>query len=388
MTRWGGSVCRLRDVTKFSRNVTLLSFTHNNESLHLSLLGLGSPPLIAVALQGSSVVISCSSDGWFPKPKMFWKKENGEFEPTELETDTDKTELIRVKSSILLNSSSEGQVYCGLRHLVTMKETGSYVKVSDALFPRTSPWAIVFGLLLIVTLALSALMAWLFSSKQKKNETRLEEKDRTIERLQWEVEWRKISIRKETVLFDPLTAYSSLIVSPDGHHIVSSGTSQDVPENEERFDTEPCVLGQTSYRNGTHYWETEVQEQNGKFWSLGVALETVRRTGGQRECPETGIWAMRGTVDGYFGLSTPPEPITLRSQKTTLHQPGLLNGQGTRGPRRIQRVGTYLDYENGKLSFYDVDTYEPLYTFQVKFSQPVHPFYYVGPGMSFLSLTI
>lgn len=365
----------------FVENIT--TEVYEEDSMELNVVGSGSPPLVAVALQDSAVVVSCSSDRWFPKPTMFWKKENGDVEPTDPETVTDTTALMSVKSRILLNSSSEGQIYCGLRHPVTGKETGLFLTVSDAIFPRTSPWAIVFWLLLISTIALSAVMAWLFHSKQKKNEMQLKEKDICIERLKWEVEWRTISTGKESILFDPLTAYSGLIVSPDARHISTSETVQNAPQNNARFDTEPCVLGQTSYRHGTHYWETEIHEQNGKFWSLGVAIETVRRTGGQRESPENGIWAIRGTVEGYYALSAPPELIALRSDTPKPHGPGLLNGQGIQGPRRIQRIGTFLDYENGKVSFYDVETYEPLHTFQERFSQPVYPFYYVGPGISF-----
>lgn len=169
----------------------------------------------------------------------------------------------------------------------------------------------------------------------------------------------------ESILFDPSTAYSGLLVSPDGCTISTTDVVQDVPHNPERFDTEPCVLGQTAFRSGTHYWETEIVERGGEFWSLGIAGESVRRTGGQRECPEAFIWAIRGTDnEGYFALDTPPKPIAFE-------------------PRRIQRVGTYLNYDEGKVSFYDVDSYRHLHTFNAAFVEPVYPFYYVGPGIAF-----
>ncbi|XP_069841601.1 butyrophilin subfamily 1 member A1-like isoform X2 [Dendropsophus ebraccatus] len=356
---------------------------YEEDSMELSVVGLGSPPLVAVALQDGAVVVSCSSDGWFPKPTMFWKKKNGVQEEADPEIDTEKDELIRVKSRILLNDSSEGQIYCGLRHPVTGRETGLYVTVSDAIFPRTSPWAIVFWLFLLCIIVISAVMAWLFYSNRKKNELQLKEKDIRIERLTWEVEWRKLSSRKESILFDPLTAYAGLIVSPDGCHISSSETLQNVTQNEARFDTEPCVLGRQSFQQGTHYWETEIHEQSEQFWSVGVAIETVRRAGGQRECPDAGIWAIRGTKEGYYGLSSPPEFIVLHSHMPRPQEPGLLNSEGIHDSGRIQRVGTFLDCESGRVSFYNVDTYEPLYTFQGHFSHPVYPFYYVGPGISF-----
>ncbi|XP_056397121.1 butyrophilin subfamily 1 member A1-like isoform X2 [Hyla sarda] len=364
---------RLSDAGKYHCFVENSStVVYEEDSMDLNVVGLGSPPLVSVALQDSAVVVSCSSDGWFPTPTFFWKKENRVPEATDPETEVDKNELIRVKGRIVLKDSSEGPVYCGLRHNVTGKETGLYVTVSDAIFPRTSPWAIVFWLLLLCTIAISAMMAWLLYSKQKRKEMLLKEKEVLIEHLKWEV---------ESISFDPFTAYAGLIVSPDGRHISTSENVQNVPQNSVRFDMEPCVLGQQSFWEGAHYWETEIHEQNGKFWSVGVALESVRRTGGQRECPEAGIWAIRGTKEGYYALLTPPELIDLRSHAQRPQEPVLLSG--VQESRRIQRVGTYLDYDDGRVSFYDVDTYEPLYTFRGQFSHHVYPFYYVGPGISF-----
>lgn len=165
-------------------------------------------------------------------------------------------------------------------------------------------------------------------------------------------------------MFDPSTAYYGLLVSPDTRTISTTDMVQDVPKNPERFDTEPCVLGQTAFCSGTHYWETEILERSGEFWSLGIASTSVRRTGGQRECPEALIWAIRGTTEGYYALYTPPVSIAFE-------------------PERIQRVGTYLDYDEGRVSFYDADTYRLLHTFTENFSEPVYPFYYVGPGIAF-----
>ncbi|XP_077340905.1 butyrophilin subfamily 1 member A1-like isoform X3 [Lithobates pipiens] len=291
----------------------------------LSVVGLGTPPLIAVALQGRSVVLSCSSEKWFPEPTMFWVKGNGEPLPVNQSIKKYSSGFFHVHSNIQLQDASGGHVYCGLQHPVTKTETGVYVSVS---------------------------------------ERQLQEIKYSAEALEREVEWRKISIIKESILFDPSTAYYGLLVSPDSRTISTTDVIQDVPKNPERFDTEPCVLGQTAFSSGTHYWETEILERSGEFWSLGIASNSVRRTGGQRECPEALIWAIRGTAEGYYALYTPPVSIAFE-------------------PERIQRVGTYLDYDEGKVSFYDVDTYRLLHTFTEVFSEPVYPFYYVGPGIAF-----
>ncbi|XP_077340904.1 butyrophilin subfamily 1 member A1-like isoform X2 [Lithobates pipiens] len=321
----------------------------------LSVVGLGTPPLIAVALQGRSVVLSCSSEKWFPEPTMFWVKGNGEPLPVNQSIKKYSSGFFHVHSNIQLQDASGGHVYCGLQHPVTKTETGVYVSVSDDIFPRASPWAIAFWIFLIFGLAGSAFLSWFFYSKQKEKERQLQEIKYSAEALEREV---------ESILFDPSTAYYGLLVSPDSRTISTTDVIQDVPKNPERFDTEPCVLGQTAFSSGTHYWETEILERSGEFWSLGIASNSVRRTGGQRECPEALIWAIRGTAEGYYALYTPPVSIAFE-------------------PERIQRVGTYLDYDEGKVSFYDVDTYRLLHTFTEVFSEPVYPFYYVGPGIAF-----
>ncbi|XP_075042477.1 butyrophilin subfamily 1 member A1-like [Mixophyes fleayi] len=351
--------------------------------LELIVVGLGSPPLADVALQDSNVIVFCSSGGWFPEPKVIWRKDTEELVPAAQETHKDKASgLYSVKSHMALKDSLDGPVYCGLIHAVTGKETGLYVKVSDAMFPRTSPWAIVACLLFILIIAVSPAVTWLFYSKRKEKATQLNEKDNYIERLKSEIEWRRVSIKRDPMLFDPRTAYCGLRLFSDYRSISTSDVVQDVPEYPERFDTEPCVLAQTPFSTGTHYWETEILEQSGNFWSLGIANQSVRRTGGQRECPEVGIWAIRATNEGYFALSTPPEPIMF-SQKPMPGESALLNSIGTNEPRRVQKVGTFLDCDKGKVSFYDVDTYDCLYTFAHRFSEPVYAFYYVGPGISF-----
>ncbi|CAJ0950798.1 unnamed protein product [Ranitomeya imitator] len=293
-----------------------LELLQNHQTEIIEASGSGSPPLIAVALQDSAVVVSCSSDGWFPKPTIFWKKENGDLDPTDIETDTDMSELIRVKSRILLNGSSEGQVYCGLRHPVTGKETGLYVKVS---------------------------------------EMRLKEKDVHIEQLKWEVEWRKVSTKK--VICITFTGPDSPPKLPShrttqrglAHH--SIGFSESI-----FFDPLTAYVVSSSLR-------TDVTSQPVKLFKM--SLKTLK------------------------GLTLSPAYLSLllyvlahRDHKYLV----FLNDQGTHEPERIKRVGTLLDYENGRISFYDVDTFEPLYTFQAQFPHPVIPFYYIGPGISFLSV--
>ncbi|XP_053577840.1 butyrophilin subfamily 2 member A2 isoform X2 [Bombina bombina] len=282
--------------------------------VNLSIVGKGSPPHIDISLQGSFIRLSCFSSGWYPEQKTHWLRNNKTIKPDSEASHKQSDGLFTTESEILLNSSSEGHFYCGVKHSLSGLETGAYIIVSDL--------------------------------------------------LRREIEWRKVSVYKESIFFDPLTAFHGLLISPNRCVISTTDIEQNLPENPERFDTEPCVLGSKSFSSGCHYWETEIQERDGQFWSLGIARQSVRRMGGQRESPESGIWAIRGTADGLFGLSEPQKLINCTN--------------------RLNKVGTFLDYERETLSFYDVETFECLFQYTQQFTEPVYPYYYVGPGMSFV----
>ncbi|XP_053552754.1 LOW QUALITY PROTEIN: butyrophilin subfamily 1 member A1-like [Bombina bombina] len=274
-----------------------------------------------------------------------------------------------VSNQIYEEGSCESQ-HCGviftveLKHSLSGLETGAYIIVSEALFPRVSLWMISFILLLIILVSLLAVASWAYCRFKREKERDLRIKNNQLDLLRREIEWRKVSVYKESIFFDPLTAFHGLLISPDRRVISTTDIEQNLPENPERFDTEPCVLGSNSFSSGCHYWETEIQERDGQFWSLGIARQSVRRMGGQRESPESGIWAIRGTADGLFGLSEPQKLINCTN--------------------RLNKVGTFLDYERETLSFYDVETFECLFQYTQQFTEPVYPYYYVGPGMSFV----
>ncbi|KAG8448509.1 hypothetical protein GDO86_015557 [Hymenochirus boettgeri] len=329
--------------------------------------GIGSPPLVKVSLQGSSVLLSCSSSDWFPEPKMNWKSEDGTLNYTGvMESHTQSDGLVSISSNIIIEDSSKGSLYCDIKHPVNGKETGVYVIVSESLFPVISTWTILLSLLLVLSLVVITVIAWKFHLYCKEKERQLNAKETILNLQKQEIEWRKAAVHKESILFDPLTAYRNLIISPDYCVITTAGHEQNATPNEKRFDTEPCVLAQYSYNSGKHYWETEIQERGSQFWSLGIAKESIRRSGGQRESPEAGIWVIRASTDGFFGLSSPPNKI-LPSQRPNI-------------------VGILLNYEDGSLSFYNANTYELLFQF-VDISiaeEPVFPFYYIGDGITFV----
>ncbi|XP_078287910.1 zinc-binding protein A33-like [Rhinoraja longicauda] len=163
--------------------------------------------------------------------------------------------------------------------------------------------------------------------------------------------------KQVSVTLDVETAGPELEVSEDRKRVRLTGIVRSRPDTGKRFTDSPCVLGSEGFTSGRHYWEVEVA--GSEDWSLGVAAESVERKGWVALTPETGVWSIwRGWGDQFVAFTSPPSPLPARPI------PG--------------RVGVYLSYESGTVSFYDAATKSHLHTFTGnKFTGKLYPFF--GP---------
>lgn len=158
------------------------------------------------------------------------------------------------------------------------------------------------------------------------------------------------------VKLDPATAHPSLLLTTDLRSVQDAEVWRDVPSNPERFDTWPCILGLQGFSSGRHYWEVIVGER--AEWGLGVCQDSVLRKGETTPSPENGVWAMwllRGSE--YMVLSSPSVPVFQ--------------------DERPRRIGIFLDYEAGQISFYNVTNGSYIYTFNHLFSGVLRPYFFV-----------
>ncbi|XP_078497895.1 E3 ubiquitin-protein ligase TRIM39-like [Lissotriton helveticus] len=166
---------------------------------------------------------------------------------------------------------------------------------------------------------------------------------------------------KVMVTLDPDTAHPQLVLSEGGRRVSDTIRALTLPDTPKRFTSYlPCVLGSEGFTSGRHYWEVQLLEE-GMQWVVGVAAESVDRKGDIAWSPEGGVWAVGGSRGQYDALTSPVTPLSPCEE--------------------LPKLGVYLDYEGGRLSLYNADSMELLYSFpQAPFTERLFPFFFLGGG--------
>ncbi|XP_072567387.1 NLR family CARD domain-containing protein 3-like [Paramormyrops kingsleyae] len=157
---------------------------------------------------------------------------------------------------------------------------------------------------------------------------------------------------------DPNTAHRVLSLSEGKRKVTGGEEEQPYPDHPERFYW-PQVLCRGSL-TGRCYWEAE---WDGYGARIGVTYKGIRRKGGS-DCLlgyNNKSWSLYCNPDSYS--------VCHNNKRTVIP----IRPSGSR------RVGVYLDWGAGALSFYRVssDGLTPLYRFTSSFTEPLYPGFYV-----------
>ncbi|XP_062398672.1 NACHT, LRR and PYD domains-containing protein 12-like [Sardina pilchardus] len=176
---------------------------------------------------------------------------------------------------------------------------------------------------------------------------------------------------------DPNTAHRQLSLS-EGNRKVTWGSQQPYPDHPERFKyysqvlcreglsghhPETCdSLGQSPVstgQSGRYYWEAE---WSGDSAGIAVAYTSMERKGDSS-------WFGGNAKSWSLLCSSSSYSAWHNSKKTAIPAPS----------SRSRRVGVYLDWPAGTLSFYSVssNTLTHLHTFHTTFTEPLYPGFWV-----------
>ncbi|XP_031692526.1 E3 ubiquitin-protein ligase TRIM39-like [Oncorhynchus kisutch] len=179
--------------------------------------------------------------------------------------------------------------------------------------------------------------------------------NKEMEKLLPEVKLKRIQQYAGDVTLDPDTAHPNLILSEDGKQVRCGETVRNLPDNPKRFDRFAIVLGKDCFSSGRFYYEVMVKGKT--KWTLGVARESIDRKRNISLSPEDGLWTVLLRDGNVHKASTyPPFLLSLKEKP--------------------QKVGVFVDYEEGQVSFYDVEARSHIYSFTgCTFTEKLYPLF-------------
>nr|XP_032649147.1 tripartite motif-containing protein 14 [Chelonoidis abingdonii] len=164
-----------------------------------------------------------------------------------------------------------------------------------------------------------------------------------------------LDARSPTLEYDSL--HPRLSLSEDRLTVSCSWRRKFYPSSPQRFDKLWQVLSKDAFFSGSHYWEVDVLHA-GQGWWIGAAYPSIKRHGDSETCRlgwNRASWCIKRFDLEYWAFHKGERTLILIDDDP-------------------ERIGVFLDYEAGILSFYNVtDGMVHLHTFCCKFTEPLYP---------------
>ncbi|XP_066446409.1 E3 ubiquitin/ISG15 ligase TRIM25-like [Eleutherodactylus coqui] len=154
------------------------------------------------------------------------------------------------------------------------------------------------------------------------------------------------------ILLDVSTAANNIHISDDLKTATGTQENQNHPETAERFQYNQ-VMSRRGFSSGRYYWDVEGSRSGG--WRVGMCYPSIDRRGQQ---------SYIGYNNKSWSLWRGNNQYSVRHDSKVIRLPHIISSN---------RVRICLDYEAGRLSFYELcDPIRHLHTFTASFTEPLH----------------
>ncbi|XP_038668997.1 E3 ubiquitin-protein ligase TRIM39-like [Scyliorhinus canicula] len=163
---------------------------------------------------------------------------------------------------------------------------------------------------------------------------------------------KELQSTKVHLHLDAKKSDSRFSVSGDGKNTSWDPKASKVPTKDEKYHDSWTIRASERFTSGKHYWEVVVTK--GTVWSVGIAKPDAPMTRWRRPSTSKGFWTLMlwNIKNTDFRVRTFGTSLVLFDVST---------------------IGMFLDYEAGKLSFYNVRDSCLLHTITDTFSGELNP---------------
>ncbi|XP_056608579.1 butyrophilin subfamily 1 member A1-like isoform X2 [Triplophysa dalaica] len=315
-------------------------------TVELRVEAVGSVPVITVdGFDGSGGLhLQCESKGWYPEPDLVWLNSEG----------------------VTLTSESPDTHRVDTDCVSVMMETE--IITSSKMFHSWRSSVILISVA-VVLCVIAGILISVFVWKQRellREKQRIQNEDQRIqkehEKLQRTVESVTSLLRNfaVNVTLDADSAHPRLIVSRDGKQVRYEEKQHEGVKNEDsgqnnKFDECLCVVGNEGFSSGCFYYE--VQVKGADWWCVGVTRESAQRKGWIRLYPQNGFWTVCLCFNSYYAHDDLRLSLSVNPDM----------------------IGVFVDYEKGRVSFYDVKSMCHIHSFtDQSFTEKLYPVLSLG----------
>uniref|UniRef100_A0A3B3VI38 Ig-like domain-containing protein n=1 Tax=Poecilia latipinna TaxID=48699 RepID=A0A3B3VI38_9TELE len=363
------------------------SVAYSSASISLTVTETGRSPLLSAVMKDDNKVnLSCQSDGWHPKPELSWSDTKTALTPANVMFSKNSAGFYSVHSWVLVSSPFE--VSCSVGPITMYSFLVFYEKESGCIAER-----VAIGILLALLAAFGALY-FLYYKKKGKCLIYIREhalmtifKDAEIlmstdfilcdmvsfQTTRTNQEMTQLMVRNtsDTLNISHVQLVDTgnpLIKMKDS--ILRDNADAEFPDGD-RVTCLTAVRGSPGFSSGRHYWEVclEIARNKSadllkKSWWIGVT-DKHEIPHDERLSPTTknGFWFLSScpNEEDTVQFSTEPETfIYVQSKPKT--------------------VGVYLDFDNRKLSFYNVEEKCLIGSLAAEFTGELFPLFNPGKG--------